>query len=817
MEPGAILSGVRVLDLATDVAGAFAAKLLATFGAEVVKVEAPSGDPTRWLPPRAAGDSPDAGVLFAALNAGKRGLVADPEYRGDLAVLAQLLDRSQIVIESGAPGEWLERGLDLSGVPASTVVCSITPFGQDGPRAGWRATALTAFAAGGQMSLFGEPDRPPIVTAGHQAHLQAGLHAFAATLTALFAAERTGIGDHIDISIQEAQAASLEGAGPAALVRGTDQERMGNGMRATWGIHPCADGWVGLAAMARQMDAVYRCIGRDDLLDRPEFMQTLRDADTDAAVREAIQEWTKTRTAQQIFDESQAHRGPFGLIPRPGELLAWTTLHENGFWCDVDHPVLGPHTLPGAPLTVNDERAPERRAPLLGEHTREIQAELDADDARDEEPTDDFADATDPRPLLDGIRVLDLTQVWAGPFATRLLADMGADVIHIEGPAFPDVIRGLTRPDEPRAFDRSSYFNEYNRNKRGLVLDLRTAEGMRAFERLVATADVVIENWSVGVAGRLGLGYEALRALNPRVVFVQMPAFGVDGPEASRMGFGPTIEQMGGLVALQGYEGGPPQKSGTSYGDPTGGTMAAAGVALGLVRRERTGDGCHIVVSQRDNVIGLASEFMVAASLDTPAPARVGNRHEQWSPHNVYRTRDDEGRVQTDIAGNPVREFDETWLAIAVDSDEAWWGLRGVVGDDRLGRDDYATAAGRLAASAEIDAVIGEWARKQDATAAARRLQEAGVSASPVLTPLMIARDAHLEAREFFTTYDHPEAGHQRTTRPVWRLAARPVEGVRPAPCFGEHNAEVLREVAGYDEAAIAALAAAGVIATEPR
>ena len=167
------------------------------------------------------------------------------------------------------------------------------------------------------MALFGEPDRPPILTAGHQAHLQAGLHAFAATLTALYAAERTGIGDHIDLSIQEAQAASLEGAGPAALVRGTDQERTGNGMRATWGIHPCVDGWVGLAAMARQMDAVYQCIGRPELLERPEFTQTLRTAEADLAVRKAIQEWTTARTAQQIFEESQAHRGPFGLIPAP--------------------------------------------------------------------------------------------------------------------------------------------------------------------------------------------------------------------------------------------------------------------------------------------------------------------------------------------------------------------------------------------------------------------------------------------------------------------------------------------------------------------
>ncbi len=421
-----------------------------------------------------------------------------------------------------------------------------------------------------------------------------------------------------------------------------------------------------------------------------------------------------------------------------------------------------------------------------------------------------------PRPLLEGVRVLDLTQIWAGPYATRFLADMGADVIHIEGPRFPDGVRGVGRGDGPKPYNRAPYFNEYNRNKRGLALDLQKPGGLEAFRRLVAQADVVIENWSVGVAERLGLAFENLQRINPRITLVQMPGFGQQGPEAERVGFGPTIEQMGGLVALQGYEGGPPHKSGISYGDPTGGIAAASATALALWRREQTGEGSHVVVTQRDNIVGMVGEYLLAEALGHPLPVRTGSHDVDMAPHNVYRTHDDEGRIQADILGNPIGMFHDTWLAIAVDSDEAWRALRGVVGDARLDAPAYDAIAGRRAAQGGIDVVVSEWARDLQAWDAATRLQAAGVSAMPVLSPLMLVRDEHLAARGFFPTYTHAEAGTQLTSRPVWRLHRRPFEGVRPAPTFGEHNLEVLRDLAGYTELEIASMVAAEVIADEP-
>ena len=818
-----ILNGLRIIDLSRDVAGAYGAKLLAGFGADVIKLEPPGGDPTRWLPPRidgSGGASPDGGILFAYLNTGKRSIGLDPDVAGERDALLRLLRGADLIIESAAPGEWAARGIDfdalLEAEPA-LVVCSVTPFGQTGPRADWRLTALTAFAAGGQMAICGEPGRPPLKTAGHQAGYQGGLHVFSSSLTALLAAQRTGLGDRIDISLQEVQAASLEGAGPNSMVHGLDAERRGNQARAIWGIYPCADGHVGVNAMRRQTAAVYACIGHPELADDPANLDILVNPGNNDLVAALILEWTSRHTSEEIFAASQEHRAPFSRIPEPAALLDNEHLRQTGFWSHLDHPVLGPHTVPGAPFIVDGERAALRRAPLLGEHSAELRAELEAPAAPPSTPAPAMSDPTKPPPNpMQGIRVLDLTQVWAGPYATRFLADMGADVIHLEGPAFPDAVRGVGRSDEPRGYDRSAYFNEYNRGKRGLALDLQRPEGVEIVKQLLPGVDVVIENWSVGVAERLGLGYEALRAERPDIVFVQMPAFGQTGPEARRVGFGPTIEQMGGLVALQGYEGGEPQKSGISYGDPTGGTLAAGAVALALWRRERSGEGAHVVVAQRDNIAGMIGEYLVAQSADSPLPLRIGSRDTAMAPHNAYRCRDDAGRTGAIFPGDPPEQFHETWLAIAVDSDAAWLALRDQIGDPDLDDPSLASAAGRLKQVDLIDLAIAAWTRDQEANQAAERLQAAGVSASPVFTPLMLRNDAHLAEREFFVEVEHPIVGRHTTARPVWRLTRRPFQGATAAPMFGQDNEAILTEVAGLSETDYVALVAKGIVSDEP-
>lgn len=805
-----VLDGVRVVDLSTDVAGGYGTKLLAAFGADVVKVEGADGDPTRQYGQVGAG--PDSSVLFAYLNTGKRSAQLDARDTRGRQQLLRLLRSADAIVESGMPGAWTAMGVDFEALireRPDLVVCSVTPYGQDGPNAGWRATSLTSFASGGQMYLCGEPDQPPLKVAGHQAYYQGGLHVFASVMTLLYAARKTGVGEHLDISLQEVQASSLEGAGPAALTRSVEGSRAGNRARATWGVYPCAGGFVGVASMARQVTSVLQCIGQEQLV--PAASAAIRD-ELNELLETLITEWVSARTAEEVYEESERHRAPFSLIPTPRDLIEWPPLKRSGFWTEVDHPVLGRHLLPAAPCSFGGNRGEQRRAPLLGEHTDEVIGKL----------------STRPSPVqpveqpdvgvmpLSGVRVLDLTQVWAGPFGTRFLGDMGADVIHIEGPSFPDAVRAITNPELDRAYDRSAYFNEYNRNKRSLVLDLQRPKGLAVFNRLVRDADVVIENWSAGVAARLGVSYGELRKVNPALIMVQMPGFASEGPESTRVGSGPTIEQSGGLVALQGYEGGPPHKSGSSYGDPTAGVAAAGATALALWNRLETGEGAHVVLSQRDNVIGLVGEYILAESIGHPLPTRTGNWDPDSAPHNVYRCRDGEPRPIGGGLGTVVGETREQWLAIAVDSDEAWRGLRSTVDDGRLEDPAYLATAGRLAHREQIDVILGEWTAGQDAHIAAGRLQDAGVAAAPVHSPLTLLSDPHLRDRSFFTDVAHPAVGRHLTTHPVWRLRRRTQPPLGPAPCFGEHNDAVLRDLLGLTPSEVESLSHEGVIARAP-
>ena len=226
------------------------------------------------------------------------------------------------------------------------------------------------------MMLCGDDGKPPLMTAGHQAAYQAGLHVFSASLAALLAAERSGLGDHIDISVQEAQIACLEGFGPAALVRGTDSTRVGNRLRAIWGIYPCADGFIGIASMARQAPAVYSCIGRPELSEDPAFRNLLVNPEMNDLVEALIADWASGLTSAEVFALADEHRAPFSVVPTPRELLDSASLAASNFWVELEHPVIGSHVVPGSAFDLVGTPFAQTRAPLLGEHTDQVLAEL---------------------------------------------------------------------------------------------------------------------------------------------------------------------------------------------------------------------------------------------------------------------------------------------------------------------------------------------------------------------------------------------------------------------------------------------------------
>jgi crotonobetainyl-CoA:carnitine CoA-transferase CaiB-like acyl-CoA transferase len=403
-------------------------------------------------------------------------------------------------------------------------------------------------------------------------------------------------------------------------------------------------------------------------------------------------------------------------------------------------------------------------------------------------------------PLL-GIRILDLSKVWAGPYGTRLLADMGAEVIKIEGPGSWDMTRGLhlLGPEVERPYNKSGYFMEYNRNKYGCVIDLARPEGRELGLRLAAMSDVVIENYRADVLENLGLTYDTLRGVKRDIILVSMPSHGLSGPDAGRIGYGTHMEQLVGLVSLNGYLDGPPQKSGISYGDPMAGATAGAATIAALLYRRATGRGQHLEVAQVEALLPFVGEFFLGYSMTGCPPQRRANRHRSMAPHGAYRCADD------------------TWLALAVGSDEEFASLCTVIGRPELADDDrFADVVSRYHNQDALDEVISEWTAGRAHRDAASALQAAGVNAEPVLTIPELVADPHLAERAFWEDVMHLEAGSWKTEAPAWRFSHSPAHTRLPAPVFGEHNDYVLRELLGLSDDEIATLERAGIVSRAP-
>ncbi len=407
------------------------------------------------------------------------------------------------------------------------------------------------------------------------------------------------------------------------------------------------------------------------------------------------------------------------------------------------------------------------------------------------------------------VRATVLTQAWAGAYATRLLADMGAEVIQVEALDRPDPWRGGypprlsgTYPDGVpgnRPYDRNAAYNSVNTGKKGITLDLNWDEAKDALLDLVAISDVVAENFSARVLPNLGLEYPVLRRANPSIVLLRMPAYGSAGQYANYMGNGGSIEPMSGISSLLGYADGPPINSGVMHTDPFAGMMAASAIMIALHHRARSGQGQEIDLSQQETSIGLIAEQVMAASLGVPQ-ARRGNRSARMAPHGNYP-----------CAG------DDEWVAIAARDDSDWRRACAAMDKPRLASDArFADLSGRLANQDALDEIVSVWTRTLDAYEAARRLQRRGVPSAPVLKANELADNPQLIARDFFQRIDHPETGVQPYAGVAWRLSLTPGRLGGAAPKLGQHSAETLRHHLGMSREEIDRLVALGITGDTP-
>jgi crotonobetainyl-CoA:carnitine CoA-transferase CaiB-like acyl-CoA transferase len=501
------------------------------------------------------------------------------------------------------------------------------------------------------------------------------------------------------------------------------------------------------------------------------------------------------RTALDWFERGIPLRLTLAVVPDTGELLAQEVHRGRGAFAPVsigtasfEAPVLPQHLTRALPK-------PNGRAPFAGD----IAVETLSPHTR---LPDRAATKTDPLPL-DGLRIIDLTMGWAGPTATRQMADLGADVIKVESCQYPDWFRGTdTRPPyhEERLYEKTYWFQFNNRNKRGITLDLTSEKGLALLKRLLTDADAVIDNYAADVMPRLGLDAKATLAINPRLVVVTMPAFGMSGMWSGARAYGSTLEQASGLPSVNGREGDPPTMLHAALADPLGGLNGAAALLLGFMHQKATGEGQHIDLSQVQCMLPMVAPFIIEQSITGTTGPRPGNRHPDHAPHGCF----------------PCLGIDQ-WITIAVRNDAEWQALCKAMRRLDLADDPtLATTAGRRAHEDRIEAAVQNWTATVRPDVAMVTLQAAGVAAGIARLPGDLAADPHLVTVGHWQSVDRPFVGPHLEPSVAYRedFAALPYAIRSTAPTLGQHNAEVLSELLGLGTEEIAALERSGVIGT---
>jgi crotonobetainyl-CoA:carnitine CoA-transferase CaiB-like acyl-CoA transferase len=795
------LADVLVLDLSTEIAGPYCTKLLADTGADVLKVELPGGDPLRrWTAsgtPLAPGED---GVLFRFLNTSKRSAVVDYTSASGCEQLLALAAHADLVIESMAPGTIESLGFGPDAIwernRAASLV-SISPFGRGGPWSNRPATEFTLQAWCGSTAARGTMDRPPIAAGGRLGEWMGGAYAAVAALTSYYGTRRSGRGEHVDLSLFEVMALTMA---PNLTVWESLAGQPSPFSRTLEipSIEPAKDGYIGFCTITGQQWRDFLVlIERPDLLDDEELARwdgRLRRADE---VHAFVQAWTKQHTVDEIIARAAALRVPVGALGTGETVPTFDHFVARGAF--VRHP--GAHFVqPRPPYRMSDATLrPFSPAPKLGEHGATW-----LDDAPHRITlTRALSQAERERsgPLA-GLRVIDFTAFWAGPFATHYLAAMGADVIKIESIQRPDAMRfqSVKPPTHDQWWEWGALFQGVNLGKRSVTLDLTRPVGVALLKRLVALSDVVVENFSPRVMDNLGIVYEQLAAVNPRLIMVRMPAFGLDGLWRDRVGFAQTMEQISGMAWLTGFSDGAPVIP-RGPCDPLAGLHAIAALLVALEHRERTGRGQLIEATMVEAALNAAAEVVLEYGAYGVQLTRDGNRGPVGAPQNLYACRGV-----------------DRWLALAVTTDAQWQTLVEVMDAPEWAcAAGLASAAGRRAQHDQIDRNIAAWCVDRDAEALAEALLARGVPAAPVVSAATLDRNPQLRARGFFEAVTHSAVGtHEFPTLPLRLTPGRPAWYHHPSPTLGEHSEEILRELLGLSDVELAALRADGIIGNRP-
>jgi crotonobetainyl-CoA:carnitine CoA-transferase CaiB-like acyl-CoA transferase len=789
------LSHLRVVEIGSAAAASYCARLFADFGADVQKVEPSAGDPLRKAAPLTPkGQS----AWFAFLNFNKSSAVLDAT--GAAARLGELLSACDILIDG--------RDIDAADCPIIDLVAlkrqnpglihvETSWFGRDGPYANFAATDSTIRALTGLIKLVGPEEGPPMHAPDFQTGILGGLWGFIAAASSVLGRMRDGQGRSFALSIFEASIAVTEYIMFESFLRGDIMRRIGvNRFWPTFpvGIYETKQGFLGVTTVTpAQWRAFCEMLGLFDLRDDATLFLGVDRLQHVAMIEGKILPRLKQRTAQEWFAEGLRRKIPIVPVPEIADLVADKEKWARGAIVPI---AIGEETGVSAGSMQRLTGTPPRHGgnvPAIGEQQQNSTGWT----ARPATP----AVKTGGLPL-EGIRVIDFSMGWAGPICTRTLADLGADVIKIEAIQYPDWWRGVDRRPayvQDKQYEKTVRYCIMNRNKRGITLDLTRDQGLNLAQRLVADADLVVDNYSVEVLPKLGLGYDIVSKLNPKLVMMSMSAFGAGSVFRDCRAYGSTLEQGSGLPSVVGDPAGPPVMSHTAFGDAVGGLNGCAAVLTALINAKLTGKGQFIDLAQIECMMPFAAPWIVAYSIDGKDPTRYGNRHPDFVPHGCFR-----------CAG------EDNWIVVAVSDDAMWSKLAKVLGRADWAADTaLATAAGRRTIESEVEAAITQWTFARTPDEAMTALQAVGIAAGVARLPIELLSDAHLQARGFIQEIDRAFIGKHPQPSLPFREGEKPLAIRTAPPTLGEHNHEILSGLLGLSAAEIDQLTRDGIIGTE--
>ncbi len=793
------LSELRVVEIGSGDALDYCGKLFSDFGAEVIKVEPPGGDPMRRIAPLVdAGDGCHESACFAWLNTNKRSITADLDRAADVDAIRALLATADLLLDGRPPAVIESSRLShqyLRSIDPSLAITAMSWFGEHGPYRDYAATDSVCRSLAGLVKLVGPAEGPPVLPRDGQIAIMAGLTAFIPTLAGLY--DRANGARRFAVNAFEAMLQISEFDTGLALESGFTRPRLainrfGRGFPV--GNFATKDGWLGVTVVTpAQWLGFCTLIGLPELGPDPRYSATAERYLHADELSGIIKPVLMQKTAREWFEQGIKLRLPLAIVPDMAELLTQQVYRDRGAFAPVtigaasfDAPVLPQHLTRTPPK-------PNGAAPLAGEHDGKPLPSRKRAASRATLPGE-------PLPLS-SLRIIDLTMGWAGPTATRQMGDLGADVIKVESCQYPDWFRG-TDPRGPyhpeRTYEKTYWFQMMNRNKRGITLDLTSATGLSLLKRLIATAHAVIDNYAADVLPRLGLDAAHMLKINPRLVVVTMPAFGMTGAWSACRAYGSTLEQASGLPSVTGREDDPPTMLHAALGDPIGGVSAAAALLLGFMHQRKTGQGQHIDLSQVECSMQLAAPSIIEQSATGKSGPRIGNRHPRFAPNGCF----------------PCLGEDQ-WITLAVRSDDEWRALCEIMHRPDLAADPaLATAEGRRHEEDRIDVAIRHWTATVRPDLAMVTLQAAGIAAGVARLPIDLASDPHLMKTGHWQPAVRPFMGPHLLPSVSYRegeaLPPYPIE--RLAPTLGQHNEEALGQLLGLGAGEIAQLAADGVI-----